>query len=550
MKSMFRGVLVSVVVLGSLLVVNAWSATSVSIAANAYPGVDSGVLIGAEQSVVVTASGSWSVGGPYGMGDANGATTMATESCALVTSAPMRALIGSLNGGVTWFLIGTGPTTVAGPGQLLLSANDCPGPGGAFFLDNSGSLLVTITPSAAAPFVITSPPGGSILSPGQAVTVQWTGGNPSWLVDVFLIESTPGIPATAVYPLGQGIPNSGEVNWTFPSSLPFEGPCGHTYRFYVQEVTQITWTYGPYFTVVCEMPPTAEAGANQSIHAGQTVQLDGNGSSDDTTPTQNLEYTWSFTSVPSGSTATLSAPHAIEPTFVADLSGTYVVSLVVTDASGLSSNPDEVTISSLNAPPNAEAGPDQGTFVGNLVPLNGSESNDPEFDPFTFSWTLIASPAGSTAALSDANTATPIFVPDLPGSYVVELIVSDPFVASAPDTVTIAVITTADFAERETVDAINTIGSLPPSSVTTTGNQTALGNLLTQVIAALQVGDVGEAKRKLQDAIERTDGCTLRGSPDPPGGGQIKQDYIKACTDQAPVYTLFKDALDALSGGL
>ena len=185
---------------------------------------------------------------------------------------------------------------------------------------------------------------------------------------------------------------------------------GSTFR----RSTQITWTYGPDFTVVCEMPPTAEAGANQSIHAGQTVQLDGNGSSDDTTPTQNLQYTWSFTSVPSGSTATLSAPHAIEPTF-ADLSGTYVVSLVVTDASGLSSNPDEVTISSLNAPPNAEAGPDQGTFVGNLVPLNGSDSNDPEFDPFTFSWTLIASPAGSTAALSDANTATPSSSPTCRG---------------------------------------------------------------------------------------------------------------------------------------
>jgi hypothetical protein len=294
--------------------------------------------------------------------------------------------------------------------------------------------------------------------------------------------------------------------------------------------------------------PTSLAGTNQSIHAGQIVQLDGSGSFDDTTPTQNLQYAWSFMSVPPGSTATLSDPHASNPTFVADLPGTYVVSLVVTDTDGLSSNPDEVTISSVNAPPNAEAGPDQGTFVGDLVTLSGSVSNDPDFDPITFAWTLITQPAGSTAALSDANTATPTFVPDLPGSYVAELLVSDPFVASAPDQVTIAVITAEDFAEQQTVDAINTVGSLPPSSVTTKGNKTALGNFLTQVLAALQVGDVGAAKKKLQDAIERTDGCALRGSPDLPGGGQIKQDYIKTCTDQAPVYTLLKDALDALSG--
>src|SRR5207237_1391095 len=119
--------------LSSLLVVTASAQTVVSVPANAYPAVNSGVLIGAGQSVVVTATGSWSVGGPYGTGDANGATTLATEPCALLTSAPMRALIGSLDGGVTWFLIGTGPTVVAGPGQLLLSANDCPGPGGVFF---------------------------------------------------------------------------------------------------------------------------------------------------------------------------------------------------------------------------------------------------------------------------------------------------------------------------------------------------------------------------------------------------------------------------------
>lgn len=205
---------------------------------------------------------------------------------------------------------------------------------------------------------------------------------------------------------------------------------------------------------------------------------------------------------------------------------------------------------SSNAPPNAEAGPDQGTFVGNLVALNGSASNDADSDPITFSWTLIASPAGSTTALSEANTATPVFVPDLPGAYVVNLVVSDPFVDSAPDTVTIAVTTTADYAGQQTVDALNGVGSLPPSSVTTKGNQTALGNFLTQVIAALQVGDLVDAKRKLQDAIERTDGCTLRGSPDPHGEGQIKQDYIKTCTDQAPVYTLLKNALDSLSAGL
>ena len=306
------------------------------------------------------------------------------------------------------------------------------------------------------------------------------------------------------------------------------------------------------FVAICNdngdpVPPTAEAGASQSIHAGQTVYLDGNGSSDDVTPTENLQYGWSFAFVPEGSTATLAGANTATPTFVADLTGTYVVRLVVTDQDGLSSAPDDVTISSLNAPPNADAGPEQGAVIGNLITLDGSASNDPDLDPNSFSWVMVTVPVGSAAALSGANTANPTFVPDLPGPYVAQLIVEDPFGASAPDAVTIAVITGEQFAEQETAEAVNTVGTLPDSSVTTEGNQTALGNMLTAAITAVQSGDVAEAQKKLQDAIERTDGCALRGSPDPPGGGKIKQDYVKTCADQAPLYAQLKSALDALS---
>ena len=569
---MSRTLLASCVVSGLVVAHTVAAApTTVAVSAAAFQGVSSGVTIAQGSAVVVTATGTWSVGGPYGTYGGNGTTLVeAPEPCALSQAAPMGALIGSLDSGSTWFPIGAGPTVVPGPGPLLLAANDCLGPGGSFYSDNNGSLTVTITTTLPVSVPANAFEGvdtGVTVAEGLTVVVTatgtWSVGGPygSYGGDGTTLVATPEPCALSqAAPMGALIGSlNGGSTWfpmgAGPTVVPGSGPLllaandclGPGGAFYSDNSGSLT------ATLSFDLPqglPTAEAGANQSIHAGQTVQLDGNGSFDDTTPTQNLQYTWSFASAPAGSAATLSAPHAIKPTFVADLSGTYVVSLVVTDAGGLSSNPDEVTISSLNAPPNAEAGPDQGTFVGNLVQLNGSDSHDPDFDPITFSWTLIASPGGSTVTLNDANTATPAFVPDLPGAYVVDLIANDPFVASSPDTVTIAVTTTVDFAGQQTVDAINTAGSLPPSSVTTKGNQTALGNLLTQVIAALQVGDVGEAKKKLQDAIERTDGCHLRGSPDSPGGGHIKQDYIKTCTDQAPVYTLLKDALDSLSGGL
>jgi len=59
------------------------------------------------------------------------------------------------------------------------------------------------------------------------------------------------------------------------------------------------------------------------------VTLNGAGSSDpDNDP---LTYHWSFVSVPAGSSAELSNPITVSPTFVPDKPGTYVVGLVVND---------------------------------------------------------------------------------------------------------------------------------------------------------------------------------------------------------------------------
>ena len=111
------------------------------------PWTDSGVFIPDGGSVVVTATGQWSIGGVYGTFDANGSTRSPnTESCMLAPDpVALGTLIGSLDDGVTWFAIGTGPTTVSGSGELLLSVNDCPGPDGSFFSDNTGSLSVSLT---------------------------------------------------------------------------------------------------------------------------------------------------------------------------------------------------------------------------------------------------------------------------------------------------------------------------------------------------------------------------------------------------------------------
>ena len=86
--------------------------------------------------------------------------------------------------------------------------------------------------------------------------------------------------------------------------------------------------------------PVANAGPDQTVTTGQTVTLDGAGSTDADGDT--LAYVWSF-SKPGGSTASLSGTTAAAPTFVADVSGTYTATLTVFDGVYYS-NPDEVRV--------------------------------------------------------------------------------------------------------------------------------------------------------------------------------------------------------------
>ena len=92
--------------------------------------------------------------------------------------------------------------------------------------------------------------------------------------------------------------------------------------------------------------PVANAGTNQTVTrtgspAVITVTLSGTGSTDANGDT--LTYLWAITTKPTSSTAALSSTTASAPTFVADLAGIYVATLVVNDGK-VSSTPATVVI--------------------------------------------------------------------------------------------------------------------------------------------------------------------------------------------------------------
>ncbi len=182
-------------------------------------------------------------------------------------------------------------------------------------------------------------------------------------------------------------------------------------------------------------PPTANAGSNQTITTGATVQLDGSHSTDPNGFA--LTYQWSFVSVPSGSSATLANATSVNPTFVADKVGSYVAQLIVNNGH-LSSQASQVTISDVYTAPTANAGPNQSVEVESLVQLDGSHSTDLQGYPLTYSWTILSAPNGSRATLTNPTAVNPTFRPDELGDFIIQLIVNDGVASSAPKTVTIS----------------------------------------------------------------------------------------------------------------
>ena len=152
-----------------------------------------------------------------------------------------------------------------------------------------------------------------------------------------------------------------------------------------------------------EAPPTADAGADQSVNDGGNVTLDATGSSD--ADGDALNYTWTQTGGPS---VTLSDANASQPTFSAPSGANTTLTFQVAVNDGTTTTYDTVTITvnDVDDAPNASAGGDQTVDEGDNVTLDASGSSDPEGDGLTYTWTQTGGP---TVSLSDANAAQPTF---------------------------------------------------------------------------------------------------------------------------------------------
>ena len=89
------------------------------------------------------------------------------------------------------------------------------------------------------------------------------------------------------------------------------------------------------------VPPTADAGDDQSVLVGATVWLDGSASMDPND--DDITWFWEFIDLPDGSAAVFDDATLEEPSFVADIEGTYVIALTVSNGTH-DSTPDYVQV--------------------------------------------------------------------------------------------------------------------------------------------------------------------------------------------------------------
>ena len=187
-------------------------------------------------------------------------------------------------------------------------------------------------------------------------------------------------------------------------------------------------------------PPVADAGADIKQSSDQPIMLDGGASYDP--DGDALVYNWTFNRVPVGSALaesetafTMNNSGNSSTSFVPDVSGTYIVDLVVDDAKGASSNVDSLIVTVEEGQiPIANAGTDIEVMELEVVSLDGSSSFDPMGRDLSYSWTLSSKPAASvlTNVDSPAQEQTS-FTPDAAGVYLVSLVVSNGVSDSTPD---------------------------------------------------------------------------------------------------------------------
>jgi hypothetical protein len=294
-------------------------------------------------------------------------------------------------------------------------------------------------------------PGNAVVSEVSAILDEIDRYNPDvWVVLALVINRANGCEVTAettnyndlLYAMAQTRAQGGDrivvVDMEVDAGLDYDllpdgdmVDCPHPYRTGFRKMAE-AWFQG-----LLGILPTANAGFDKDINPGDTVILDGRGSTD-ALGTVTI-YSWSQTA---GTPVALTNANTAQASFTApDLNGgdRLTFRLTITDDKQ-HTHSDECDVI-INSPPAADGGGDQQVSDGQAVILDGTGSSDPDGAIAAYQWRQVnGSPA---VALAGDSTAVANFVAPALGSagalLTFQLTVTDDRGVQNSDTVVVGV---------------------------------------------------------------------------------------------------------------
>ncbi|MEZ4866164.1 MAG: S8 family serine peptidase [Caldilineaceae bacterium] len=183
-------------------------------------------------------------------------------------------------------------------------------------------------------------------------------------------------------------------------------------------------------------PPTANAGADQTITLPATASLNGAASDDGLPAPANLVTTWSVVSGPSA--VTFGNVNAMQTTAAFSVAGSYTLRLTAND--GLLTTSDDIVVTvnpapPVNQPPTVNAGADQTITLPATASLNGAASDDglPAPANLVTTWSVVSGPGAVTFGNANAVQTTAAF--SVAGSYTLRLTANDGLLTASDDIV-------------------------------------------------------------------------------------------------------------------